>query len=277
MIFGLNIWNIFIGLFMVVIIYSLIEPYLIREKITVIKSKKIKGRLDGIKIVFVSDIHQGKLMSVGRVKDIVKRINKLEPDIVLLGGDYITFGTDIEKCFAELNQIKSRYGTYGVLGNHEHKTGLAQAVSEKMKECNIIQMDNKAEWICIENEKIRIGGVGDLLYDTQNINPLLENSEKAYSILLSHNPDYVDEIKKNGYEKEIDLMLSGDTHGGQVTFFGLWTPFLRTESARTHRSGEFDIGNMKLIVSNGIGVLGVPLRLWARPEINVIILGKDAE
>lgn len=260
--------------FCIVLAYSFIEPYLFQTKTTVLKSEKITDKISGLKIVFISDIHQGKIMPLSRVADIVNRVNKENPDIILLGGDYITWNCDIEGCFRELKRLKAKYGIFGVLGNHEHKTGLAKRTEELMGESGIKKIDNEAVIADILGDKIAIGGVGDLLYDRQNINPLIEIDSSIFKILVSHNPDYVDNLKEEKLTDSVELVVSGDTHGGQVTFFGLWIPFLRSESAKEHPGGEYDIGKMKLIVSNGVGVLGVPLRLWAPPQINVIILEK---
>ena len=94
--------------------------------------------------------------------------------------------------------------------------------------------------------------------------------KKILFILLSHNPDYVEKL--NNYK--IDLMLSGHTHGGQVTFFGLWTPFIPSAYGDKYRTGIINTKYTELIVSNGTGTVIKPLRFCARPQILVIYLKK---
>jgi hypothetical protein len=87
-------------------------------------------------------------------------------------------------------------------------------------------------------------------------------------ILAVHNPTYVNRIG----EAEIDLILSGHTHGGQITFFGLWFPFFDLKYGHKYRTGIYSLGDKILLVSNGLGTTLLPLRFFARPEINVITL-----
>ena len=84
-------------------------------------------------------------------------------------------------------------------------------------------MDNKAEWVYRNGQRIKIGGVGDLFEYIQDINPTtFDAKDQNFVILLSHNPDYLEKIKIHN----IDLVLSGHIHGGQVTLFGLWAPLV---------------------------------------------------
>jgi hypothetical protein len=140
-------------------------------------------------------------------------------------------------------------------------------------EKNINLLDNNAKWIDVRNSRLKIGGVGDYLEDTQDITPTLTGIKKEdFVILITHNPDYIEEIKDN---TQIDLVFSGHTHGGQVTFFGLYAPILPTKTGQKYRTGKIRVGNMTLIVSNGIGTITPPVRFFARPQINVVTLRSE--
>jgi len=197
--------------------YVFLEPYWLRvHKIDMVNSD-IPPAFDGKRIVFVADIHHGPYFSIERVNRLVKKINRLRPHIILLGGDYVHRDAGyIQPCFAELEKLEPRIGTFGVLGNHDHWEGAA-LTRQGMREAGIVLLDNRAELISIGDQRIKVGGVGDLWEDTQDLAPTLaETQEDDFVILLSHNPDYVEEITMNG----IDLVLSGHTHGGQITLFG---------------------------------------------------------
>ncbi len=252
----------------ILLVYALLEVYLIDiNKITL--NNYVPDTFKGTRIVFVSDIHSNKIVSNNHIKNMVKKINELNPDIVLLGGDYIAKGKEhIETCFNELSKINAKVGKYGVLGNHDHY-GYPELVRESMEKAGIKCLDNDSVWIQNGNDRIKIGGVGDLWLDKQIIeNTIHDVTEEDFVMLLSHNPDYAEKLKTS----KIDLMLSGHTHGGQVTLFGLYAPFLPTKYGQKYRQGLIETENTKVLVSKGIGCTGLPFRFFSRPEINVIEL-----
>ncbi|MBD3388383.1 MAG: metallophosphoesterase [Candidatus Altiarchaeales archaeon] len=259
--------RILVGMGMVFLLcfaYSFIEAYLIRVNEIDIVDEDVPSSFNGKTAVFVADIHCGPLLSVERTRDIIGMINDLEPDIILLGGDYIYDDIKyIDPCIGELKDLHAPLGVYGVLGNHEHWADAEQA-RKALEEADITLVDNQGEWITDNGNKIRVGGVGDIWEDTQDIQPTIENvSEEDFVILISHNPDYAEEIKTD----KIDLMLAGHTHGGQVTFFGLWTPYKTSDYGEKYISGIVETEHTKVIITNGVGVTGLPIRFFAQPEI----------
>ena len=263
---------IFVSIFAVALLllaYTFIEPYWLDIKTTHINSRDIPENFNGTKIIFVSDIHHGPYFSKDRVKKLVERINELNPDIILLGGDYVhREPTYITPCFEELSKLKAKIDVFGVLGNHDHWEN-AELIRHEMKSAGIKEIDNKAEWLYKEGDRIKIGGVGDLMEDVQDITPTINDTKKNdFVILLSHNPDY---FEKLGTDK-VDLMFSGHTHGGQVTLFGFWAPLIPSTYGQKYRTGLVETVQTKILISNGIGTITPPVRFFARPQINVVIL-----
>jgi len=257
------------------LLYTSIEPYWLELKETNIINKDLPASFENTKIVFVSDIHHGPLFSRERVRNLVRQINKLNPDIILLGGDYVIIDSKcIQPCFEELKNLKATIGKFGVLGNHDHWRS-AELTGIFAKDAGIRLLDNKAEWVYKNGEngeRIKIGGIGDMYEDIQDINPTTSDvREQDFVILLSHNPDFAEEIKTHN----IDLVLSGHTHGGQVTLFGLWAPLVPIENKQKYRTGVVDTGYTKVVVSNGVGTTALPVRFFARPQINIINLKKE--
>jgi predicted MPP superfamily phosphohydrolase len=259
-------------LFLLAICYSLIEPYWLQIKKIVITDDDIPEAFQDIKIVFITDIHHGTFYSIDRVKKLVDTVNNLKPHMIFLGGDYVYRDKKyIKPVFEELKNLYAPEGKFGVLGNHDHWQS-KELTLQSMKDGGIKDLDNSSMWIYRKEEKIKIGGVGDFMTDTQDINSTVKDvREKDFVILLSHSPDYVEEI--NNYK--IDLMLSGHTHGGQVTFFGLWTPFIPSIYGDKYRTGIINTKYTKLIVSNGTGTVIKPVRFCARPQILVIYLRSE--
>ena len=108
-----------------------------------------------------------------------------------------------------------------------------------------------------------------LIRQVQDINPTIKDTEKNdFVILLSHNPDYIEKLQSD----KIDLMLSGHTHGGQITFFGLFAPLIPSAYGQKYRTGLVETVQTKLLVSNGIRKVTPPVRFFARPQINIVYL-----
>jgi len=247
--------------------YTFVEPYWLQITKTTVISKDIPDSFSNMKIVFISDIHHGPYFSLNRVKNLVKKINAMNPDIILLGGDYVSQDSKyIEPCFLELKKLKAKIGKYAVRGNHDNWES-TDLTKKYMKEADIIDLNNQAVWIKNGVERIKIAGVGDVFTDVQDINPaIFDVKEEDFVLLLSHNPDFVEEIKT----KKIDLVLSGNTHGGQVTLFGLWAPIIPSKFGQKYRTGMIETEYTRVLVSKGVGTFGLPMRFFSRPEINLI-------
>ncbi len=249
--------------------YMFLEPYWLTVKNVKIKDRDIPDSFNGKKIVFVSDIHHGDHFSRERLSKLVERINSLGPDIILLGGDFIGKGSHyIKPCFEELKKLEAPLGKYGVLGNHDYYRR-GEIVRENMRKAGITVLDNDACWIVYGGGRIKVGGVGDYYHSNQQLEPTIEDArEEDFVILLSHNPDYAEKIRNY----KVDIVLSGHTHGGQVTFFGLWAPYIPSGYGQKYRYGMVETEYTKVYVTSGVGCTGYPVRLFARPEICVMEL-----
>ncbi len=230
--------------------------------------------------MLLTDIHRGAFFSQDRVRKLVERVNALEPDLVVLGGDYVYANTDYEaSCFAELAHLQAPLGRFAVLGNHDYgeyrpsdRSGgsegsgsdiagdLTPAI-EAVQSAGITLLDNRAVWVEKAGGRIRVGGVGDYQEDTPDLAPTVEGTSAGdFVLLVSHNPDYAEELPIGA----VDLVLSGHTHGGQVTFFGLWAPSLPSEYGQKYRTGLVVTEATTVIVSNGIGTI-LPADPFLRP------------
>lgn len=249
--------------------YCVLEPHWIRIKEISITSSDIPASFDNKKIIFISDIHHGPYFSVERVIKIVQRINELDPAIVIMGGDYCHREPKyIKPVFDELRKLKSEMGIYAVLGNHDHWED-AELTRRMMSGNGIHICDNRSYWVKSGNDSIKIGGVGDLWEDIQIADSTTkEVRENDFCILVSHNPDYLEDLHTN----LVDLTLSGHTHGGQITFFGLWAPKVPSRYGQKYRYGLKEFGKTKSYITSGIGTITPPVRFFCRPEIVVITL-----
>jgi len=261
--------------------YSSLETRWVKITHVPIESKEVPKSFDGIRIVFVSDIHHGAALSIERVKKLVQRMNGLHPDIIILGGDYSSRDEKyIKPLFDELRNLKSKYGIYGVMGNHDYFVN-GKLTKEMMVRNGVKLCDNRSYWLKINRDSIKIGGVDD----PDGSKPVIDSTvhdvqKKDFCILVTHRPEYIETIKNN----LVDLTISGHTHGGQVTFFGLWAPILPSENglwASMSISGEtqkYRYGlihsrtDMQSYITSGIGTRFPHFRFFCRPEIAVLEL-----
>jgi len=244
--------------------YVLIEPYWLVNTEYDIYDSQIPEEFDGYKIVFVSDIHHGPFFSYERVENLRDKINAFDADLVLLGGDYVHRGPlYVPAVFVGLTGISGKYGVFGVLGNHDHWDG-EQATRDGFVRAGITDIENRRVVIEKGDALIHVSGVGDFDEGTQEY----QRDEDVYSILVSHNPDYAAKLS----DDKPNLMLSGHTHGGQITFFGLWAPIVPSKYGNKFRYGEIDYNDIKMIVTSGVGTITPPVRFFARPEIIVVTL-----
>jgi len=236
-----------------------------------IKSVDVPDSFNGSKIVFISDIHRGPFLSSERLSGIVERINAIEPEVIILGGDYVHYRFKyIEPVFKEFGKLRGGLGVYAVLGNHDHYAGV-DFTKKMMTKYGISNIDNQSWWVKKGNDSIKIGGVGDFWEDTQQPENTFKDLKKTnFAILVSHHPDYIERMNTD----MIDLTLSGHTHGGQITFLGLWAPILPSQYGQKYRYGLIDSGKMKSYISSGVGAVNLPFRFFSRPEIVVIRLKK---
>jgi predicted MPP superfamily phosphohydrolase len=234
------------------------ETFTARVHDYVIADEDIPTDFDGFRIAFITDIHHGPLLSTERVASLVAQVNRLKPDLILMGGDYVHRGTRyIEPCFSELGKLAAPAGVFGVLGNHDHWDG-ADLTRAAMRRNGIGALDNAGVWIVRGKTRIRLGGVGDLWTDRQDTAAALGSAKKGdFVVLVSHNPDFA------------------HTHGGQISFFGVYAPFLPTKTGQKYRSGLVDAGSCRVIVSNGTGTITPPLRFFAPAEIVVVTLRSE--
>lgn len=252
--------------------YMHLETYLIKINRISFSSENIPESFQNKTIVFISDVHHGPYVSQKRVAKAVNKINALKPDIVVLGGDYIDLKAKyIDPVFDELEKLKAPLGVYAVLGNHEYWEDELK-VKQRIQKAGFNACDNASYWVRLKSDSIKIGGVGDLWEAKQDIDQTINDvDESDFCVLISHNPDYIETMQT----QLVDLTLSGHTHGGQVTFFGLWAPILPTEYGQKYRYGYKQFDHTKAYITSGVGVVGVPFRFFSQPEIAVLKLKKQ--
>ncbi len=258
-------------LLLTIVVYSTcVEPFWIQVARYTLRRSDLPAAFDGLRIVLLTDVHRGSFISQQRVHTIVDQVNALQGDLIVLGGDYIQGGDRyIVPCFEELKRLKAPDGVVAVLGNHDN-VGNRQLVRDQINASGMRDLDNTGFWLVRGPYRLRIAGVDECITGFPDLAAALGDANKDdYTILVAHNPAYVDSIPDNGM---VDLVLSGHTHGGQVTLFG-WVPHVPASfGGRCYLTGLVHRGTTDVIISNGTGMSIAPVRFCARPQIVVITL-----
>jgi len=222
--------------------------------------------LDGLRIVHLTDIHHGLYVSAESVLAAVELANSLEPDVVALTGDYVSYSRNFAQSCAELlGGLRARRGVFAVLGNHDFRVG-ADLVTRALRRNGIEVLRNRHTLLRSGSAELHLAGVDDLWYDASLPRAMRNIPRGRPVILLSHNP----RIVAAASHYSVDLVLSGHTHGGQVRL-----PFLERRKDPVHRrflTGWDAWGATRIYISRGIGTIVVPVRLGCPPEMPLFTL-----
>lgn len=263
----------------IIVVYLYLENTSLEISYYDIVSDKIPKEFNNFKIIQISDYHNSKSKKLN--EDLIDAIKNEKPNIIVITGDFIdSRNTNIDVSIDLIKNIKEVAPIYYVTGNHE--SGIIKSyeeLKEKMQEQNVIVLENETDVIEIEDSKINIIGINDpqmlresLTEDSYIIDNELEDSNydnTIFSILLSHRP----EAFSTYVENNVDLVLSGHAHGGQIRL-----PFIGGIVAPNqglfpkYANGLFKESNTSMIVSRGIGNSIMPLRVNNRPELVIVTL-----
>lgn len=268
--------------FLVIVIACVVRLYIDNNAIQTtemeITSDKIPESFDGYKILQISDFHSRKFDD-GNFK-LIREIDKVEPDIIVLTGDMVTGNeTDFTTFFNLVEELAKRYKMYFVPGNHE--VVLSAASKQEFLDCfeknNITFLDNNSVEIVKEGESVNLYGLWyeKKYYTSQELtsedifNRIGESNSERYNILLAHQPKYFPLYQTWG----ADLILSGHIHGGMVRLPILGPLFSPDgELFPKYAEGQYVLENSTLIVSRGVGIGSRGFRVLNRPELVLITL-----
>ena len=231
---------------------------------------KIKNLKKPYKIVQISDIHIGGLIDQNFIKDLVAKINLLNADLVVITGDLVDTKLEFARAaLDELRYLNSRYGTYFIVGNHEYFHGVTPIINY-VNSLGIKVLENESVYIGDKNSGFNLAGVYDRFgfrykaYEP-DINKALENCQNSPTVLLAHQPKYLKDLEDT---KNINLILCGHTHGGQIFPFNLLVKLEQPYVRGLYEHNE----NTQVYINKGTGFWGPPMRLGASSEITILNL-----
>lgn len=224
-----------------------------------------KSEKDKIKIIQISDLHFDQLKYFH--KSIAKKINSIKPDLIFITGDSVDKTEKIKPLNEFLELIDNSIKKYAITGNWEYwgnvnLTELKRIYSKN--NCELLINENRT--VSLKNREISIIGIDDFVGGHADFRKAVENlKETETNIVLSHCPEHRDIITKQKGNINIDLVLSGHTHGGQITFLGI-VPF-KPRGSGEYLKGWYKESEPKMYISKGIGTSMLPVRFGARAEM----------
>jgi len=248
-----------------------------------VRLSRLPESWDGFRIAQLSDFHYDDYFSVVPLRRAIGIVNGLQPDLVVLTGDFVTArgvwshvasrrkvksgAKAVEPCAELLSQLRARSGVLAVLGNHDVECDPSHIV-EVLEAHNIPVLQNRSVPFERDGKRLWISGVDDVLVGKPKLDLALKGIPADEPVvLLAHEPDFAD----HAATRPVDLQLSGHSHGGQIRIPFLPPPFLPA-LARKYPWGLRQIGRLALYTNIGIGTVDVPMRLGCPPEVTLITL-----
>ncbi len=277
----------------VVVAYAYwVEPFSPAISRTRVEVLEPNSPFEGFKVLHLSDFHLRKETNprlIERASSLAEQLNHDHIDLICMTGDFIEADTGLpllERLMQALNRIGARNGTVAVLGNHDYnhypfsnlflekyvvdqKNDTARLVST-LEQANVRVLRNQSRIIEREGKRLVIIGIDDFICGHHCIQFCFEDVRPADTVLfLTHSPDVVSYLLK----RNVDLVLAGHTHGGQMRLPAVGSFVSRSRVFRGLASGLFRVGNMFVFVTRGLGIVGyAPFRFRCAPEFAVLEL-----
>lgn len=270
---------LFIGILVAFITFLYLQNNLIGITEVKITSSKIPSSFKGYKILQISDLHNKKFGNKQGV--LIQKIESIDPDIIAITGDLIDSKSyDAEVSMELIRELVKEYPVYFVTGNHEKWSGKYNNLEKELKNHHVTVLRNEHVTIQKGEQKINLLGIDDPEFVTGNrdegsvvkdaiLKAKFEMLPNTFDVLLSHRPEFLTEYA----DEQLDLVLSGHAHGGQVRL-----PFIGGLVAPnqgvfpTYTAGLYEEQNTSMVVSRGLGNSIIPQRIFNRPELVVVQL-----
>jgi len=224
--------------------------------------------LDGLRIGLLTDVHHSTMVSAHAVTEAVTMLQQSSPDLVALGGDYVTYGDRgfVEPVAERLSPLAATpHGAYAVLGNHDDDTDMPRALAAN----GLAVLKDQRTTLSVRGERLDIAGIRYWTRQPRELARVVRGTGPT-TLLLAHDPRRVAEAAL----LDVQLVLSGHTHGGQVVVPGIGAFASRRFPVL---SGLATTENTSLFVSRGVGTVYLPVRLNCPPDVAMLTLRRRSD
>jgi predicted MPP superfamily phosphohydrolase len=244
-----------------------------RSRLTVTRAtfgiRNLPPDLEGLRVGHLTDLHVGPGTPAEFVREAISMANRLQPHVVLMTGDFVDYrASDLPACAEALSRLRAPLGAYGVLGNHDHAVG-ADEVEQALTHARVRVLRNSNAPLGNGPRHLWIAGLDDTTgYRGDFCGALAGIPPGDPIILLSHVPD----VLPKAADEQIDLILAGHTHGGQVVLPLIGAPHAPVRLGGAFISGSRRINHSRVHTSRGVGTSVLPVRFRCPPEIGLFTL-----
>lgn len=222
-----------------------------------------KWKADGFKVAFLSDLHVNSKPEIEPALEAMRAAVAEKPDVILLGGDYMNWGSSLPHVESWLRQLETRaIPTYAILGNHDFWSGDVGNLIARLGNSKLKLLRNEIAHV----EDVAIYGIDDGIQGKDRHDRLREHQDSGSVIGLFHEPDFVTRV-----DPRLSVMLAGHSHGGQVCL-PMGKPMSLPRGARKYYDGFYPDAKVPLFVSRGVGMTGPRVRLFCRPDVSILTL-----
>lgn len=216
-----------------------------------------------LRIVQLSDLHFDQSLPPSYFRSCFTEASKLDPDFIFLTGDFSDDPDIIRQFIPDIRELKSRFGVFGVLGNHDYFAG-AREVELILEEAGVEMLGDSCKSVAVNNgDRVNICGTE---YPWSGKLSSYKANGDMLNIILSHTPDNIFDLSSN----PVDLVFSGHLHGGQWRFPFIGSLVIPSIRGRLLDYGHFRINDTHLFVTSGVGTVWIPFRIRCEPEILIV-------
>ncbi|WP_102262024.1 metallophosphoesterase [Mesobacillus jeotgali] len=252
-----------------------VEPRMLDITRHTIKNAALPSGFDGVRVIQFSDTHIGFQYTMEQLKQLITKINKLKPDLIVFTGDLLDDPrnfTEKNELITMLSNLDAPLGKFAVYGNHDHGGYGSDLYKQIMEQSGFtLLLNTSANIKLLDGSSIWIAGIDDAMLGKPDLNASMAKiPTDSYTILLSHAPDKAEEAAQH----PIQMQMSGHSHGGQIQipFYG---PLVTPPFAEKYVEGFYTVGpndGLTLYVNRGLGTTRLPFRFLSQPELAIFTL-----
>lgn len=268
-------WLIALTVLIFAIAYPFLEPLMLETEVVSLTSADLPSDIRQLRIVYLSDVHAGFHFSKARVEKLILRVNALNADLVLLGGDYAVDSDSAIEFFRNLPRINARYGVFAVAGNHDRTTPESNLthLRSAMYNAGVTPLVNDVVTVRIGTSDIYLAGIDDVNNGWPDLKAVTSQlRQEDFVIFLCHSPEILltapNATDQNGRRSWFDLGLFGHTHGGQIALLGQMLGISKVSGR--YEQGWLQENRADILISRGVGTSVLPIRFLRRPQIHQI-------
>jgi predicted MPP superfamily phosphohydrolase len=222
---------------------------------------------DGYRIAFLTDTHVASFVRRAFHEEIVAQVRRFDPDLLLFGGDFVTFRRHIPLLAERFAGLSAKDGMFAILGNHDYWSD-APRIIETLGSLGVRFITNAHVVLARGGARLPLAGIDEVYRGTPDPDAAFSGiGVDQLCLAISHHPDIIDVLPR----RRIDLLLCGHTHGGQIRFPFFGAVVVPSKHEAMYAAGFHRVGPTLMYVSRGIGAIP-PLRILCRPEVATFVL-----